>query len=632
MHENHESFKPFIAAEKILPELTFISVITGIVLAIVFGAVNAYLGLKVGMTISASIPAAVVAMSVTRVIMKRDSILESNIVQTIGSAGESLAAGVVFTIPAMFLWAKSVGVDMPSVKFIILISLFGGILGVMFMIPLRKALIVKEHGHLPYPEGVACANVLLAGEEGGEKAKATFAGVGFGAIYKFLTDGLKLFPSNLEFHINKPFSTLIGLDALPAVLGVGFIIGKRIAGFMLAGSLLGWFVIIPLISEFGINSHEVIFPASVAVGQLSSWDIWNTYIRYIGAGAVAFGGVSSLIKSIPLIYETIRETINDYNEIIGGKSALRTDQDIPLSTVGLTIVFIIFAITVLPYAKIGAIGSLLIVVFGFFFATVSSRIVGIIGSSSNPISGMTIATLIIASLAFKMKSGIGNEIIFAVFTVGSIICIIVAMAGDTSQDLKTGFLIGATPYKQQIGEMIGVVASAFVLGGVLVLLDRTLGFGSSALPAPQATLAKLVVEGVVQGNLPWSLIFIGVGIGIVVELLELPILPIAIGLYLPIHLTTTIFIGGLVRGILEWDIIRCDDFERNGKIDFGILYASGLIAGEGVVGIIVALLSVWNIDISIGLNMGSIGTNITFCILVYMLMKWSLFKEIKQHQ
>ncbi|MCT4604929.1 MAG: oligopeptide transporter, OPT family [Marinisporobacter sp.] len=629
MANNYKGFKPFIAADQILPELTFISVISGVILAIVFGVVNAYLGLKVGMTISASIPAAVVAMSVTRVIMKRDSILESNMVQTIGSAGESLAAGVVFTIPAMFLWANEAGVDAPSVKFVTLISLFGGILGIMFMIPLRKAFIVKEHGYLPYPEGTACANVLLVGEEGGEKAKATFAGIGFGAIYKMLTDGLKLFSSKLEIHIRNPFSTLIGMDALPAVLGVGFIIGKRIAGFMLAGSLIGWFVIIPLISVFGMNSHAIIFPASNEIGQLNNWDIWNAYIRYIGAGAVAFGGMISLIKSIPIIYETIVETIKDYHEIIGGKSALRTEQDIPLSTVGLTILFIIFAITVLPSIRIGIMGTLLIVIFGFFFATVSSRIVGLIGSSSNPISGMTIATLIIASLVFKKTCGVGNETILNVFTVGAIICIIVAMAGDTSQDLKTGFLVGATPYKQQIGEIIGGVVSALALGCVLVLLNKAWGFGSSELPAPQATLVNLVVEGVMDGNLPWSLIFIGVGIGIVIELLELPILPIAIGLYLPIHLTTTIFIGGLIRGLLDLEWIQLSDFERHGKIDFGILYASGMIAGEGVVGVLLALLAVLHIDLSIGINIGAFGTVILFGVLLYMLMRWSIFKKIQ---
>ncbi|MBB6214196.1 putative OPT family oligopeptide transporter [Anaerosolibacter carboniphilus] len=626
--ENHDSFKPFIAAEKMLPELTLTSVISGILLAIIFGVVNAYLGLKVGMTISASIPAAVVSMSLTRIIMKRNSILENNIVQTIGSAGESLAAGVIFTIPAMFLWTNSAEGISPSAGFITLIALLGGILGVMFMIPLRKAIIVKEHGHLPYPEGAACADVLLAGEEGGDKAKATFAGMGLGAIYKFLADGLNLFPSKLEFHIKN---LLIGGEALPALLGVGFIVGKRIAGFMLAGSFLGWFVIIPIIFVFGANSNAVIFPASVPVSQLTNWDIWNYYIRYIGAGAVALGGMLSLIKSIPIIFETFVEIIRDYKEIRGSKSALRTEKDIPMYIVGITIAFIVLIVAILPSIKIGIAGAFIIVIFGFFFSTVSSRIVGLIGSSSNPISGMTIATLIIASLVFKMIRGAGTETIFTILTVGSIICIVIAVAGDTSQDLKTGFLVGATPYKQQIGEIIGVITTALVLGGVLILLNKAWGFGSSDLPTPQATLVKLVVEGVMQGNLPWSLIFIGIGIGMVIELLELPILPIAIGLYLPIHLTTTIFIGGLVRGILDIDFINFNDFERQEKIGSGILYASGLIAGEGIVGVILALLSVLNIDTTIGLSVGGIGTIILFSFLVYMLIKWSVLKKIEEY-
>ncbi len=624
--EHNNSFQPFIPAEKLLPELTVTSVVSGILLAIIFGVVNAYLGLKIGMTISASIPAAVVSMSLTRIIMKRNSILENNIVQTIGSAGESVAAGVIFTIPAMFLWTNSVEFPIPSTGFITLVALLGGILGVMFMIPLRKALIVKEHGYLLYPEGTACADVLLVGEEGGDKAKATFGGMGLGALYKFLADGLKLFPSNLEVYTNK---FLIGGEALPALLGVGFIIGKRVAGFMLGGSVLGWFVIIPIISVFGTNSNSIIFPASVPVSQLAIWDIWDYYIRYIGAGAVAFGGMFSLIKSIPIIFETFVEIIRDYMEIRGSKSTLRTERDIPMYIVGVTIAFIVLTIALLPSIHIGIAGAFIIVIFGFFFSTVSSRIVGLVGSSSNPISGMTIATLIISSLIFKMLRGSASETIITVVTVGSIICIIIAVAGDTSQDLKTGFLVGATPYKQQIGEIIGVITTALVLGGVLILLNKAWGFGSSNLPAPQATLVKLVVEGVMQGNLPWSLIFIGFGIGIVIELLGLPILPIAIGLYLPIHLTTTIFIGGFVRGILNLEFINFNEFERQEKIGSGILYASGLIAGEGIVGIILALLSVLNINIALGFDIGPKGTIILFSFLVYMLIKWSVLKKVE---
>ncbi|MTI64969.1 MAG: oligopeptide transporter, OPT family [Firmicutes bacterium] len=625
--EKEKSFKPFIAADLLLPELTVTSIISGIILAVVFGAVNAYLGLKVGMTISASIPAAVVSMSITRYLMKRDSILENNIVQTIGSAGESLAAGAIFTIPAMFLWARGAGVKLPSMKYITLVSIIGGLLGVLFMIPLRKALIVKEHGHLPYPEGSACADVLLAGEEGGEKAKATFLGMGFGAFYKILTDGFKLFPSRLEYVFKKPFHVTIGGDFLPAILGVGFIIGRRISGLMLAGSILGWIIIIPVIVEFG--GGLTVFPADVSIASLDNVGIWNYYIRYIGAGAVAFGGLLALLKSIPLIYNSIIEIIKDYNEMIKDNSMLRTDRDLPLSTVILGILFIWFLMSTIPMIRLGFVGAIIVIIFGYFFATVSSRIVGLIGSSSNPISGMTMATLLITGLIYKQIGPISSDVIISVFTVGSIICIIIAMAGDTSQDLKTGFLVGATPYKQQIGEIIGVLVTGVSLSGVLFLLDSAWGFGTAQLPAPQATLIKLVVKGVMEGQLPWTLIFIGIGVGLMVEVLNLPILPIAIGLYLPIHLTSVIFIGGVIRGLLGKELFNFDSYEKKVKIDSGVLFSAGLIAGEGIIGIILALFSVLNISIVIGLNLGWIATIIFFMILLYMMLKWSIFKNVE---
>lgn len=626
-HE-YESFKPFVSANVVLPELTITSIVSGIVLAVIFGAVNAYLGLKVGMTISASIPAAVVSMSLTRYLMKRDSILENNMVQTIGSAGESLAAGAIFTIPAMFLWARGVDVKLPSMGFIILVNIFGGLLGVLFMIPLRKALIVKEHGYLPYPEGSACAEVLLAGEEGGEKAKATFAGMGLGAIYKILTDGFKLFPSRLEYVFPKPFLATIGGDFLPAILGVGFIIGSRTAGFMLAGSILGWVIFIPMIVAFG--GDLIVFPANASIASLDNMGIWNYYIRYIGAGAVAFGGLLALIKSIPLIYGTIVETIRGYNEMVYHYSMIRTDRDLPLSTVILGILFIGFLLTVTPVIQLGLIGSIIVIVFGYFFATVSSRIVGLIGSSSNPISGMTMATLLVTGMIYKRIGPVNPSVIISVFTIGSIICIIIAMAGDTSQDLKTGFLVGATPYKQQVGEMIGVISTGIVLGSILLLLDSAWGFGTPELPAPQATLIKLVVEGVMEGQLPWILIFIGIGVGLMVEVLQLPILPIAIGLYLPIHLSTIIFVGGIIRGLLEKEWFDFDDYERKLKIDSGVLFASGMIAGEGVIGIIFALFAVLNISIAVGINLGCIGTIIIFAALVYMMLRWSVFKNVEE--
>ncbi len=624
----NEKFKPFIPAHKTVPELTFTSIVFGIILAVIFGVVNAYLGLKVGMTISASIPAAVVSMSVTRLIMKRDSILENNMVQTIGSAGESLTAGAIFTIPAMFLWSKSMGIAPPSILLITLIGLFGGVLGVMFMIPLRKALIVKEHEYLPYPEGSACADVLLAGEEGGEKAKATFQGLAIGGLYKIISDGLALIPSKIEWVITKPMHSFFGIDAMPALLGVGFVIGRAVSGFMFAGSLIGWFVIIPLIALVGEGSNLMIFPATVSIGDLATTDLWHYYIRYIGAGAVAFGGLLSLIKSLPLIFDTFIESMREYNHILDRKSFLRTDQDIPITTVVLVVLGLTALIAVLPIMNVGFFGALFVAVFGFFFATVSSRIVGLIGSSSNPISGMTLATLILAAFMFRSLGRTSSEGVYAVFTVGAIICIIIAMAGDTSQDLKTGYLVGATPYKQQIGELIGVLVMSLILGAVLTLFNQAWGFGSTTLPAPQATLIKIIVEGVMQGDLPWTLIFIGFSLGAIFELLRLPVLPVAIGLYLPIQLTATIFIGGIIRGFLEGDEDRMDTFERKIKVDTGILFSSGLIAGEGLIGVLLAFISVMGINIGIDFSFGILGTAVCFMFVIVSLLKVSVFKKV----
>jgi putative OPT family oligopeptide transporter len=624
--------KPFIAAEQILPEFTKTSLLLGILLAVVFGAANAYLGLKVGMTISASIPAAVISMGVIRVILKKDSILENNMVQTIGSAGESLAAGAIFTLPALFIWSEEWNLGAPSLLTITLIALCGGILGVFFMVPLRKALIVKEHGVLPYPEGTACAEVLLAGEEGGDKAKVTFTGLGIGAAYKFITSGFGLFPGEIETTIPGYKGAAIGADVMPALLGVGFIIGHNISAYMLAGAVIGWFGLIPLISNIGSMGDVIMYPASVAISELDHWGIWNYYIRYVGAGAVAFGGIYSLIKTLPLIVQTFKDAMKDYSSSQGVASDKRTDQDMPMKVVIIGVLAVVLAMMMLPVIPVGISGALLIAVFGFFFATVSSRIVGLVGSSSNPVSGMTIATLIITAIVFKATGNDGQAGMIATLTVGAIICIIAAMAGDTSQDLKTGFLVGATPKKQQYGELIGAVAAALAIGFVLTLLNKAWGFGSSELPAPQATLMRLVIEGVMGGNLPWSLVFTGVGIGVAIELLGLPVLPIAIGLYLPIHLSTPIMVGGFLRGILDKRMAKAETAGQSvktfkDKIESGILYSSGLIAGEGLVGILLAVFAVVGLNVNLGIDLGQIGAVVVFGGLIFTLMKNSLLKK-----
>lgn len=615
-----KDFKPYIPADKIVSEFTVTSIVIGALLAILFGGANAYLGLRVGMTVSASIPAAVISMGIIRIILRKDSILENNMVQTIGSAGESLAAGAIFTMPALFMWAAEGGTEMPSLLEIALIALCGGVLGVLFMVPLRTALIVKEHGTLPYPEGTACAEVLLAGEEGSSSASTVFAGLGIAAVYKFIADGLKLFPSEVDFEMKSYQGSGVGVDVLPALAGVGFICGPKISSYMLSGGVVGWFVLMPMIALFG--GESVIYPGTVAISEMGTWDIWGSYIRYIGAGAVLAGGIISLIKSLPLIIRTFRDAIKGFSFKVSGSA--RTERDLPMALVVLGIGVIAIFMWLFPAIPISFLGAIIIIIFGFFFATVSSRMVGLVGSSNNPVSGMAIATLLIATIILRETGSIGTGGMVAAITIGSIICIIAAMAGDTSQDLKTGYIVGATPIKQQVGELIGALVAAITIGGVLYLLNMAWGYGSAELPAPQATLMKMVVEGVMGGNLPWTLVLGGVGIAVVVEILGIPVLPFAVGLYLPIHLSTPIMAGGLIKLYIEKKK-NISEEDRKKKIENGTLYTSGLIAGEGLVGILLAVFAIvkingksiadW-INISGIISLGNIGGLAFFAVLI----------------
>lgn len=615
------TFKPFIPSEKIMPELTIVSVILGLLLAVVFGAANAYLGLRVGMTISASIPAAVISMGIVRIILRRNSILENNMVQTIGSAGESLAAGAIFTIPALFMWAaENPEVSAPSFWNITVIALLGGILGVLFMIPLRAALIVEEHGTLPFPEGTACAEVLLAGEEGGEKSKVVFSGLGIAALYKFITDGIKLFPSEIQWNI-KSLKTGFGMDVLPALTGVGYICGLKISSYIFAGGILGWFVLIPLITLFGIEN--LIAPGTAPISELGPSGIWSSYIRYIGAGAVAAGGIISLVKSLPMIIKTFSKAIKGLGKGNTGNTTLRTEKDLPMQAVLAGSLIIALIIWFLPSIPVNFVGGLLIVIFGFFFATVSSRMVGIVGSSNNPISGMIIATLLISTGVLKASGITGYQGMASAICIGTIVSIVSAMAGDTSQDLKTGYIIGATPVKQQIGEILGAVISALAIAGIMYLLNSAWGFGSPELPAPQGTLMKLVVEGVMGGTLPWGLIFCGMGVAVVLEILRLPVLPFAVGLYLPIYLSTPIYIGGIIRWVTEKFFFKDNPEKNKNSVDKGILYCSGMIAGEGIIGILLAVFAVVPFKdgsllsfIDLGIPLGNWGSILFFILII----------------
>lgn len=566
-----------------LREFTPLAIILGVIIAIVFGAANAYLGLRVGLTISASIPAAVISMGIVRKILKRDSILENNLVQTIGSAGESLAAGAIFTLPAAFLWETEWG-DSHYISYlnILLLTLIGGILGVIFMIPLRRALIVKEDGVLPYPEGKACAEVLKAGEEGGQDSSVVFKGLGLAALYKFLANGLKIFPEEVSYEISaKNFAgTAVGFDALPALMGVGYIVGPNISAIMLSGGILAWFVLMPLLHAFG----------STELTNLAPSDLWSNYIRYIGAGAVATGGIISLVKSLPMIVKSFKDSISDLKSRDDNSNSDRLDTDISFKASIILIIISVILIFLMPSTPVNIVGAIIIVIFGFFFATVSSRMVGIIGSSNNPVSGMSIATLLIATLILKATGLVGHDGMIAAISIGTIICVIAAIAGDCSQDLKTGYIVGASPKYQQIGEIIGVLASALAIGGILWILNTSIGFGTKDLPAPQAVLMKMIVEGVMNGNLPWDLVFIGAAIAIMIELLGISVLPFAIGLYLPLNTSLGIMFGGVVRLIV--DKFKIDKKSKKDAETKGTLYSAGLIAGEGIMGIILAIFAI----------------------------------------
>jgi putative OPT family oligopeptide transporter len=645
MDKKNESFKPYISADKVLPEFTVTSILMGIILAVVFGAANAYLGLKVGMTVSASIPAAVISLGVIRVIMKKNSILESNMVQTIGSAGESLAAGAIFTMPALFLWAEEGKIAMPGYLEITLIALFGGILGVLFMIPLRKALIVEEHGILPYPEGMACAEVLLAGEEGGSNASTVFAGMGLGAAFKFIVDGLKIVPSDIATPNIKGYAGQIGVEIYPALIGVGYICGPSISSYMFAGGIIAWLVLIPAVVFFGGSIDFATLGNTGLAGQTiaevyeanGASAIWSNVIKYVGAGAIATGGVISLLKSLPLIIKTFAGAMKSLKNTSGGTN-VRTDRDLKMPVVLGIILIVIILIWLVPSVPVSLLGAFLIAIFGFFFATVSSRMVGLIGSSNNPVSGMAIATLLISTFVLKATGNTGMAGMTGAIAIGSIICVIAAIAGDTSQDLKTGFIVGATPAKQQVGELIGVVASGFAIAGVMSLLNKAWGFGSAEIPAPQATLMKMIVEGIMDAKLPWVLVFMGVFLALALEVLRVPVMPFAIGLYLPIYLSCGIMVGGVVRLLL--DKKKEAEAKKKEMISNGTLYCAGMIAGEGLVGILMAVLAIIKVgDNSIGdiigglFNLSGAAGNIVglivLALMILSLLKFSVWSKTK---
>jgi putative OPT family oligopeptide transporter len=593
------TFQPYVPATQSPAEFTVKAVILGILFGLIFGASTVYLGLRAGLTVSASIPIAVLAISV----LKRlggSTILENNIVQTIGSAGESVAGGVVFTIPALIFLVPN-GPGYFNYFQILMLAFAGGVLGVLMMVPLRRALIVKEHGVLPYPEGTACADVLVAGERGGRLATMVFSGLGVGALWKALSWVFNVFRQVIGFTLPRtsqfPNATL-NVDISPEYLGVGYVIGPRIAGTMFAGGVLSWLVLLPLLSILGtyitvpvppIHPNFANNPATGApflISEMNAGQLWSAYIRYIGAGAVLAAGLITLARTIPTIYASFREGIKDFGG--GGAARLRTERDMPMVIVigGSLLLALFLSVAPRMPTQGNLLAAILVVIFGFFFVTVSSRITGLIGSSSNPISGMTIATLILTCLLFVGLGWTGDYYSPIALCVGAVVCIAAANAGATSQDLKTGYIVGATPIYQQIGLLLGVITSAFVIGMTTLYLHKVFTIGSQAIAAPQATLMATIIKGLLSHNLPWGLVLVGVFVAVTLELCGIHSLSFAVGSYLPIATTAPIYAGGLVR----WWVEKKTGVAEESEVGAGTLFSSGLIAGGSLCGILYAIL------------------------------------------
>jgi len=623
MPEQQKVFRPFVPPEARMAEFTIKSVITGSIFGIIFGAATVYLALKAGLTVSASIPIAVLSIALGKLFLKT-TILENNIIQTTGSAGESIAAGVVFTLPGFLFLSSPDSSSYFNYLTIMTLAILGGMLGTLMMIPLRRSLIVKEHETLPYPEGTACASVLKAGEKGGDLAKTAFMGMGVAIVYAFLQ---KVFHVIAEVpvyatHLKNKYlpSAKISGEITPEYLGVGYIIGPKISGILVAGGVLSSFVLIPLLAtlvpgdatfaqltKLGLNPAKFGWDAASHTFTDSAEALYRAYIRQIGAGAVAAGGFITLIKTIPTIISSFKESIGAVKDKSAGKSVIRTEQDLSIKVVGfgsLGLILIMALLSIIPGENIGSrlLLGVLVIIFGAFFVTVSSRIVGLIGSSNNPISGMTIATIMATCLVFIGVGWSGKLYEPMALVVGGMICVAAANAGATSQDLKTGYLVGATPKYQQLALFIGAIVSSIVIGWTVKILDTP----SAALAAtgvqhaigetysaPQATLMATLIKGILSFNLDWQFVLIGVFIAIVLELCGVKALSFAVGTYLPLSTTLPIFIGGFIRGVADRKAKKDTEPEEEEDLRKGNLFATGLVAGGALFGVIAAILTVF---------------------------------------
>jgi putative OPT family oligopeptide transporter len=581
-----DQYKPYVPEGSKVMEMTWVALIIGILLSLLFAATNTYLGLKVGMTVSASIPGAVIGTAIIRGLLGKQNLLEANVIQATGSAGESVASGVMFTLPALIIWGFA---DQFTLLKIAVVATLGTILGVLLVVPLRRNLTIDEHGKLPYPEGMATSEVLVAGQVGGSSAAGLVMGGIIGGLYKLFGGAFGLFKEEIEWKIPGIKNGVFGFDIVASLLGVGFIVGLEIGAFLFAGGLLAWFVLIPMISYFGAGVPAPIFPSTKVIADMDAWAIWSKYIRYIGAGAVAAGGFISLARSLPMIISSFKAAMVGLSA--GSKAdgeQVRTQRDVGMVAIFVGVLGVFVASIFVSEMNVTWVGATSIVLFGFFFAAVSARIAGIVGVSNLPVSGMTIAALLVSTFLLKISGVVGTQGMIAAITTGATICVATAVAGSLAQNLKTAHIVGATPKYVQIGMMIGGIASTVMVAWVILMLHQAYGIGSDKVAAPQATLMSMVVNGVMTGTLPWDLVIAGGVIGVLLALINVPILPVAIGLYLPLHLSTAVFAGGIVR----WFVDRAFSGDTlKGKVEKGILFSSGLIAGDALMGILIAVLA-----------------------------------------
>lgn len=569
--------EPFISANKNIKELTFHSIAVGIVFSFFFAIANTYLGLKIGQTVSASIPAAVLSLGLSRAFFRgRTTVLEHNIVQTIATMGEGMAGGIVFALPALLLLG-----DTPSLFRIFLLSLLGGVLGIVFMIPMRRFLIVEEHKKLPYPEGTACAEILMASARKGKNAVQAVYGFAIAGVYKVLMNALFLWNEVPTFMVRLIPGARLAIDGTPALLGLGYIIGFNISTVMVAGGLLAWVIIIPLIVIFG--GQSIIYPGTTTIASMSSDDIWSHYIRYIGAGAVGTGGIFHLIRVIPLLGKAFRDGIKELLKKHKHHEMDRTDRDISMKWLIIVALAVAIVLYATPYLSFNLFSVILLLVLSLFFVAISSIACGVVGSSSSPVSGMLITVLLIICCVYLGLGWTERAYLFAAITLSVVACVAIGLATNTSQDLKAGFLLGSTPWKQQISQLIGLILPALIIGITVTVLNKAYSIGSALMPAPQATLLAMIAQGVMEKTLPFGLVSVGIVLAAVLALLRIPVIPFAIGLYLPLELSSGIFVGGFIRLIADW---------KASVTGGGTIFASGLVGGDALLGVIIALLTV----------------------------------------